>query len=371
MPLPRFWYLPRGEKAVVVMSGDDHSPDNAPGRHRVRLRPLQGAEPGRAASSPTGSASARPRTSTRQRRSRTRRPRRTSPRASRSALHPVVASCPTTPISEASSPRSSTRSSARCRRKYTSVPAPVTSRTHCVFWPDWASNAKVELAHGIRMDAQLLPLPRALDRREARLHERRRLPDALRRPRRHADRRLPAEHEHDRRVDDRRYRRTIDALLDNALGPNGLLRRVRRQHAHRLPGAPPGRGGDRRVRAGARRAGDLLQAAARLDRRPRHSTIRGLNWNAGTLTFTTTVAAGATACRRCCPPEGRPAPSPRSRAAAQPVAYTVQTIKGIQYAVVRRPRARPTRRRTHSRYVEARVAGGAARPSCRREKSTT
>ena len=26
MPLPRFWYLPRGEKAVVVMSGDDHSP---------------------------------------------------------------------------------------------------------------------------------------------------------------------------------------------------------------------------------------------------------------------------------------------------------------------------------------------------------
>ena len=31
MPLPRFWYLPRGEKAVVVMSGDDHSPGYAPG----------------------------------------------------------------------------------------------------------------------------------------------------------------------------------------------------------------------------------------------------------------------------------------------------------------------------------------------------
>src|SRR5207342_870242 len=24
MPLPRFWYFPRGEKAVVVMTGDDH-----------------------------------------------------------------------------------------------------------------------------------------------------------------------------------------------------------------------------------------------------------------------------------------------------------------------------------------------------------
>ena len=31
MPLPRFWYLPRGEKAAVVMSGDDHSPAQAPG----------------------------------------------------------------------------------------------------------------------------------------------------------------------------------------------------------------------------------------------------------------------------------------------------------------------------------------------------
>ena len=31
MPLPRFWYLPRGEKAVVLLSGDDHSPDYSPG----------------------------------------------------------------------------------------------------------------------------------------------------------------------------------------------------------------------------------------------------------------------------------------------------------------------------------------------------
>ena len=43
MPLPRFWYFPRGEKAVVVMTGDDH----AQRRHRRPLRPVQGAEPGR------------------------------------------------------------------------------------------------------------------------------------------------------------------------------------------------------------------------------------------------------------------------------------------------------------------------------------
>ena len=35
LPLPRFWYLPRGEKAAVVMSGDDHSPTQAPAAPRA------------------------------------------------------------------------------------------------------------------------------------------------------------------------------------------------------------------------------------------------------------------------------------------------------------------------------------------------
>src|SRR5205823_12400994 len=32
MPLPRFWYLPRGNKAVVVMTGDDHGNGGTAGR---------------------------------------------------------------------------------------------------------------------------------------------------------------------------------------------------------------------------------------------------------------------------------------------------------------------------------------------------
>ena len=31
-PLPRFWYLPRGEKAAVVMTGDDHAVGGTAGR---------------------------------------------------------------------------------------------------------------------------------------------------------------------------------------------------------------------------------------------------------------------------------------------------------------------------------------------------
>ena len=31
-PLPRFWYFPRGEKAVVLMTADDHASSNVAGR---------------------------------------------------------------------------------------------------------------------------------------------------------------------------------------------------------------------------------------------------------------------------------------------------------------------------------------------------
>ena len=34
-PLPRFWYFPRGEKAVVVMTGDDHANNGTAGRFDI------------------------------------------------------------------------------------------------------------------------------------------------------------------------------------------------------------------------------------------------------------------------------------------------------------------------------------------------
>ena len=57
-PLPRFWYFPRGVKAAVVMTGDDQ-PRPAASR-RASTRTTRRARP--AATSPSGSASAAPRT---------------------------------------------------------------------------------------------------------------------------------------------------------------------------------------------------------------------------------------------------------------------------------------------------------------------
>ena len=44
-PLPRFWYLPRGEKAAVVMTGDDHA--NGDGTDREHFNGFKTAEPRR------------------------------------------------------------------------------------------------------------------------------------------------------------------------------------------------------------------------------------------------------------------------------------------------------------------------------------
>ena len=57
-PLPRFWYLPRGEKAVLTLTGDDHATGGTP----AYLEPAQDLRQARLLASPTGSACARRRT---------------------------------------------------------------------------------------------------------------------------------------------------------------------------------------------------------------------------------------------------------------------------------------------------------------------
>jgi hypothetical protein len=63
------------------------------------------------------------------------------------------------------------------------------------------------------------------------------------------------------------------------------------------------------------------------------STIRGLSWNGGTLTFVTTVGTGATGLQTLLPIQGPSGSLTAITRGGVPVAYTVQTIKGLQYAM--------------------------------------
>ena len=238
MPLPRFWYLPRGEKAVVVMSGDDHSPGNAPGGTAFafdRFKELSPPGCNVAAWECVRSSSYV-------------YPDSTLTNAQAAAyvaegfevgLHPVVASCPTTPITEAQLGAIFDTQLSAWAAHFTGVPAPVSSRTHCVYWPDWASEAKVELARGIRLDANYYHYPTPWLGARPGFMNGGGFPMRFADTDRRADRRLPAEHEHDRRVDDE-LQLHIDTLLDNARRPERVLRRLRHEHAHRRSRHPRG-----------------------------------------------------------------------------------------------------------------------------------
>ncbi|MFP5365198.1 MAG: DUF4082 domain-containing protein [Thermoleophilia bacterium] len=143
-PLPRFWYLPRGEKAALVLTGDDHATAGSLAWFN-RLK----------ASSPEGCSVADWECV-----------RATSylyPDAALTdaqmadyqaagfeiALHLNTQCQDFTATSLASTLSGQLAAFAA---SWPSVRAPVTNRTHCIIWSDWASEAKVERAHGIRFD---------------------------------------------------------------------------------------------------------------------------------------------------------------------------------------------------------------------------
>ncbi len=101
----------------------------------------------------------------------------------------------------------STPARARSRPPGRALNRPATNRTHCIVWSDWATQPKVEKAHGIRFDTNYyykgppgwLTKPGLLTGSG--------LPAALRRPRRLDDRRLPGDDAGHRRVRACRCRR--------------------------------------------------------------------------------------------------------------------------------------------------------------------
>ena len=152
-PLPRFWYLPRGEKAAVVLTGDDHATTNGTAGQFNRYLDY----------SPQGCVVALWQCV-----------RSTSylfPASSLSdedakafedqgfeiALHLRVSGRTPGPgmqrLHVGDGPeRRPHEPAGRLERVWPSLSAPVTSRTHCIVWSDWASEPEVELEHGIRLD---------------------------------------------------------------------------------------------------------------------------------------------------------------------------------------------------------------------------
>jgi hypothetical protein len=143
-PLPRFWYLPQGEKAAIILTGDDHGVGGTPAYFN-RLK----------AASPAGCSVAD----------------WECVRAT-SYVYPGTAITPAQAVqfqdegfeiglhlntgcqdyTPASLDADFVSQLGAFAATWPDVTPPVSNRTHCIVWSDWASQPKIERSHGIRFD---------------------------------------------------------------------------------------------------------------------------------------------------------------------------------------------------------------------------
>jgi Concanavalin A-like lectin/glucanases superfamily/Bacterial Ig-like domain/Secretion system C-terminal sorting domain len=144
-PLPRFWYLPRDLKAAIVMTGDDHANNGTPGRFDQYIalgnntpqdvadwRAVRGSSymyPGTAITNAQAVSY--------------------DAQGFEIALHPNTG-CNN--YTEASLLSTFNTQLGQFASSYPGIPSPVSNRSHCLVWSDWASQPKVELQKGMRYD---------------------------------------------------------------------------------------------------------------------------------------------------------------------------------------------------------------------------
>jgi hypothetical protein len=143
-PLPRFWYLPRGHKAAIVMTGDDHALNGTQGRFDIYN---SNSAPGcnvanwecvRATSYIYPTTPISPATAA-----------AFNSQGFEIAIH-FTTSCQNYTQSSLTAVFDS--DSDEFTRLFPNLPFPRTNRTHCIAWSDYDTQPQVELAHGIRLD---------------------------------------------------------------------------------------------------------------------------------------------------------------------------------------------------------------------------
>jgi hypothetical protein len=322
-PLPRFWYFPRGEKAVVLMTGDDHGNNGTLGR-------FQGYQ----LASPSGCSVADwecvrgtsyifPNT----------------PLAAvdaealeadgfEIAVHVNTNCADWTP---ASLETFYTTQIAAFAANYPTLDTPTTNRTHCIVWSDWVSQPKVEKTKGIRLDTNYYYWPGAW------VDDRPGFMTGSGIPMRFADTdgtRIDVYQAITQMTDesDQSFPATIDALLDNALGSAGYYG-VMTANMH--TDSTTSSGSDAIITSAQTRGVPVISARQLLtwlDGR-NGSKFRAITWSGNTLTFTVTAAFGSNGLRGMIPATTSAGTLASLTVGGNPVTFTTETIKGISYAV--------------------------------------
>ncbi|HEV8345846.1 MAG TPA: Ig-like domain repeat protein, partial [Vicinamibacterales bacterium] len=332
-PLPRFWYFPRGKKAVVVMTGDDHgnggtgprfeqyktfSPLNcsADNWECVRGSSYIYSEPGKLSNAEVVAYSAQ---------------------GFEIFLH-LNNNCAS--LDAQALGTAFTDQIAALYADYPGMPQGVTHRAHCVAWSDYTTLPQVELTKGIRLDTNYYYWPPDWVANRPGMFTGSGMPmrfakadgtmiDVFQAPTQMTD------------ESNQLYPLTVDTLLDKAVGPEGFFGAfTANMHTDFNSVTDPKQSmtGSNAIVASAQARGvpvvSARQMLAWLDGR-NASAFSGIAWNAitHTLSFSISVGAGANGLQTMLPIRaGSLALTGLTRAGA-PVSYAPDTIKGVDYAL--------------------------------------
>lgn len=323
-PLPRFWYFPRGFKAVVVMTGDDHANGGTAGRFDQFI-----------ASSPAGCnvdnwecvrATSYVYTGT---------PLTDAQAAAYVAqgfevgLH-VNTTCQD--YTQASLDTTYTNQLSTWMGQYPSLPAPQTNRTHCIVWSDWSSQAKVALNHGIRLDTNYYYWPPSW------ITNRPGFFTGSGMPMRFVDQDgtlIDVYQAASQMTDEsgQTYPFTINTLLDNAVGATGYYGAFTINAHTDFVNSSEATSVVQSAQARGVPVVSARQMLTWLDGR-NGSSFANFGWNGSTLTFTVNAASAANGLQVMVPYLSASGVLSGITRNGSPVSYTTRGVKGVEYAFV-------------------------------------
>ncbi|MCB9113237.1 MAG: DUF4082 domain-containing protein, partial [Anaerolineales bacterium] len=322
-PLPHFWYFPRFEKAVVVMTADDHASANTAGRFDQFI-----------AASPVGCSVADWEC--------IRASEYIYPGSTLSAAQAttytnegfeigvhVNTGCGNFTLSELDSYYTTQLSEFASR--FPGLPQQDSERTHCIAWSNWSYQPTIKEQKGIRLDTNYYFWPPAW------VNDTPGLFTGSGMPMRFADldgTMFDVYQATTQMTDEsgQSYPFTIDTLLNRALGAEGYYGAfTANMHSDSLVSS-----GANAIVASAQ-ANSVPVVSGRqmlewLDGR-NYSAFSGISWNGSALDFHVSVGGGANGLYALLPTQSNAGPLQSITRNGTPVTYTTETIKGIEYAV--------------------------------------
>ena len=324
-PVPRFWYLPRGLKAAVVMTGDDHASGGTKARFNqyLQLSEDNSAEAIRDWRAIRSTSYIYPNTPITDAEA-----KNYEDQGFEIALH-LNTNCENyTPLSLGQHLDSQL---AELKSRFPSLSSPMTNRTHCIAFSDWATQPKLETERGIRMDANYYYWPGSW------VQNRPGMFTGSSFPMRFADldgsiietyqlvTQMTDESE-------QTFPYTIDQLLNKALGPEGYYG-VFTANMHTDVGFSDG---SDKIIASAKSLNVPVISAKQLltwiDGR-NGSSFDNMVWNGSQLDFTVSAAVGAFNLEGMLPINSGPNTLSVISHNGSPVSYRAEIIKGINYAI--------------------------------------